>query len=164
MENKINRKALVAGVAAIASLLGTLSNIFTSRKRGHKGWFYQTKAKEMAGNMMKGQINRYYMLGGVAGSLIGITAALLLARKSGRALVKDISHSFQTKLSQASPFTRSRKKSSKRRKAPSVIQHRAAASSIQKRPSKSKRSKTSRSRKSKHSFLKELEKFRSGRE
>ena len=101
--NKNQRNNFLIGAAALAGLIGTLTTIFMP-KRVNKGWM--EKAQDVA-NQMKGnlpawayhqnqeRLNKNLMIGSVAGGLIGITTALLLAPKSGSELIRDITNTLQ---------------------------------------------------------------------
>ncbi len=76
-------------ISALASLFKLIS---TSRsKKVSKGLIEQ--AKKAANQMTirrKGIMNKNIILGGVAGGLVGVATALLLAPKSGSQLIKDV--------------------------------------------------------------------------
>lgn len=114
-DEKYNQNLMV-GAAVLAGILGTLSALNRSN-RTVKGWTEQ--AKGVANQVLeKGEaVNKNMLLGGVAGGLIGATAALLLAPKAGSELMKDLAHPFSHEEHARSTSRRSAsRKSTSRRK------------------------------------------------
>ncbi len=96
-----NRRDVFLTGAVMAGLLGAVATLLIPR-RGRKDWSQQTKditdriLKEMRicrPNQEMG--NKNFFLGGIIGSLVGVTTALLLAPKPGSQLMKELSRSFQ---------------------------------------------------------------------
>lgn len=74
---------------ALTSLFTLIS--MSRPKKVSKGWIEQ--AKKVANQMTirrKGMMNKNIILGGVAGGLVGVATALLLAPKPGSQLIKDV--------------------------------------------------------------------------
>lgn len=84
------------GAALAAGLVGTLTSLLAPR-RINKGWASHAKAasERMLENREKS--NKNWMLGSIAGGLVGVTTALLFAPKSGKNLMKDLAEPFQHK-------------------------------------------------------------------
>jgi gas vesicle protein len=87
--------------AALAGVLGTLTSILMPKNTRRRGWVNQ--AKDAANNMVDGvrqwspeveTSTRDLLLGGVAGGVVGVATALLLAPKSGKELIKDMAEPF----------------------------------------------------------------------
>jgi gas vesicle protein len=140
------RKALLIGAAALAGLIGTLSTIFMPKRSNQKRWM--DKARNIGGQMnLHGfyphadTINKNLMLGGLAGGIVGITTALLLAPKSGTELMKDIVDTLQGNHEgggkQAQKMTRDSRSSASKGKAASTKK------AVTQSNSSKKRSKTS---------------------
>lgn len=91
MSDESNNHNLIVGAAVVAGILGTLSALLKSNKTVQ---CWTDQAKDAACQLMdRGEaVNKTLLLGGVAGGLIGATAALLLAPKAGSELVQDIAH------------------------------------------------------------------------
>ncbi len=90
--NKYSSNFLI-GAAVAAGVLSALSTLLRPRKnRG--GWSEQ--AKDLAQQMINRHdlLNKNFVLGGMAGGIVGVTTALLLAPKAGSELIKDIYHPF----------------------------------------------------------------------
>lgn len=90
MSGDSTNQNVMIGTAVMAGILGILSGLIRSNKKV-KNW------KEQARGMVRGHdqkeiINKNLIVGGIAGGIIGATAALLLAPKSGSELIKDITH------------------------------------------------------------------------
>lgn len=98
--NPRNRSTLLIGAAVAAGVVGTLTTLLWPR---HRGWASQVKG--IANQVARGlrplkrneneTLSKNFMIGGVAGGMIGATAALLLTPKSGKNLIKDLSDPFQ---------------------------------------------------------------------
>jgi hypothetical protein len=82
------KENLFVGATTLMGILGTLSTML--RLNRFPKW--RDQAKEAANiNLEKGEkVNKNFMLGGIAGGLIGAATALLLAPKAGYDLVKDL--------------------------------------------------------------------------
>jgi gas vesicle protein len=91
MSDESNNHNLMIGAAVVAGILGTLSALLKTN-RTVQGW--TEHAKDAANDLMdRGDaVNKNLLIGGVAGGLIGATAALLLAPKAGSELIQDIAH------------------------------------------------------------------------
>lgn len=133
MANQNVKNNLLLGAAVAVGLLGTLTSILLPKRGNRAVWTEQ--AREVASNVIgnwghvrsiKKETNKNLVLGGIAGSIIGITTALLLAPKSGSDLIKDLSKSFQTEVKRA---TATNHQKSHSKKTPIHIKQRAAASS-----------------------------------
>lgn len=138
MANKNNTNTIIAGAAALAGLLGTLTAYLIPRRE--KGWADQAKeiAQELINSRREKIVNRHHVLGGLAGGLMGVATALLLAPKSGSELREDITRSWPAMMYKQQYATghATPKAASKRRRGQAIIRHRAAAKAIQRRPSK----------------------------
>jgi gas vesicle protein len=85
---------LLLGTTLAVGLMGTISSFLRAKKKS-KTW--KDNARKIALQLMKKNvINKNMVLGSFAGGLVGVTAALLLAPKSGADLLKDISHPFSS--------------------------------------------------------------------
>jgi gas vesicle protein len=130
MMNRNNKNAFLVGAAVAVGVLGTLTTLLLP-KRARKGWGEQ--AREAANNATDWKAHKRF-IGGIAGSLVGVTTALLLAPKSGNDLLEDISKTFQQK---GKPS-----RSAKHKRLPAVIKHQAAANQTQQKSSKGSRTKS----------------------
>lgn len=130
-----------AAAAAAAGLLGTLAAVIIPRRQ--RGWADQ--AREIADDLInyrkEKSFNRNHVIGGLAGSLVGITTALLFAPKSGNELLKDLTRSIPAIPGIQRTSIRVSAKSTKRRRPHAVLRHQAAAKQIQKRSSRRSKSK-----------------------
>ncbi len=84
---------LMAGAAVIAGIIGAIAALF-KRKETHG---LREHAKEAAHLIFEHSdcVNKKMLLGGIAGGIIGATAALFLAPKAGSELLKDITQSLK---------------------------------------------------------------------
>jgi len=132
MTNRNNRNTFLVGAAVAAGLIGTLSSLLIPKKV-KKGWVEQ--AKDIANHVTEDWNARPHtkeknlFLGGLAGSLVGVTTALLLAPKAGFDLIKDLSRSFQKAADHAVKSTSKTVKNAKKVARTAVTKQRAAASS-----------------------------------
>lgn len=94
MSDESNNHNLMIGAAVVAGILGTLSALLKTNK-AVQCWTDQ--AKDAACQLMdkSDAVNKNLLIGGVAGGLIGATAALLLAPKAGSELINDIAHTLK---------------------------------------------------------------------
>lgn len=92
MSQKSQNK-LIIGAAVAAGMLSTLASILAPKH--HKNLSEQ--AHDLASNLYekKDVVNTNLLIGTVAGGVIGVTAALLLAPKAGSELIEDLYHPFQ---------------------------------------------------------------------
>ncbi len=92
----IKRQNFFIGAAVAAGLVGTLTSLLAPR-RANQGWASQTRTA--AGKIFENRerSNKNWMLGSIAGGLVGMTTALLFAPKSGKNLIKDLAEPFQKK-------------------------------------------------------------------
>jgi gas vesicle protein len=93
MSNHKYNQNLLIGVAVAAGILGTLTSLlgFKKNKKRRSGY-----PKNFVKHILENGegLNKKFVLGSVAGGLVGATAALLLAPKSGTDLIHDLSHPF----------------------------------------------------------------------
>lgn len=149
MSDESNNHNLIVGAAVVAGILGTLSTLLKSNKTV-KCWTDQ--AKDAACQLMdKGEVNKNLLIGGVAGGLIGATAALLLAPKAGCELLQDIAHTLTHPGELIHPTSRksSSRKSSRSKNVSSKAHKKEESKSGEKnksRKSSSKKKATSRRR------------------
>jgi len=105
MKNEKYRPHIIAGAAVgaaaiIAGILGTIAAIARPRSRSNRkihGW--REHARKVAIDLFrkKDAVNKGKIFGGIAGSLIGVATAILLAPKAGSDLMRDLAHLFTHK-------------------------------------------------------------------
>lgn len=132
-----NQNALLVGSAVAAGILGAIGAFFWPKPKP-KSWTSQAKsfahdARAWGADKAEG-ISSKFVIGSLAGSIIGATAALLLAPKAGHELIEDITGHFSQS---SSP----RKKTVKAKKLAEEAKHLVTA-----HPKKGKRSKKSHSK------------------
>ena len=89
MSSRNKKSGYLIGAAALAGVLGTLTSLLIPKK--NKKWTQQAKETAQAAiDHWHPQDHASWILGGAAGSLIGVTTALLLAPKSGSELRQDL--------------------------------------------------------------------------
>lgn len=134
MSHDLNDRSLIVGAAVVVGILGTLSALLRTNKTV-QGW--KEQARDSANQLMnKGDaVNKNLLIGGVAGGLIGATAALLLAPKSGSELMQDIAHTLKHPGELVHPTSR---KSSSSRSSSRKVSRRKSASSKASRKGESK--------------------------
>jgi gas vesicle protein len=107
MSNKLNHNIILGAASMAAGIIKTLTSAFMPRQ---KSWPEKAKdaASQFASNASN-RINRKILLGTVAGGIIGVTTALLLAPKSGAALINGFYKPTKVAHSKKSVATASRK-------------------------------------------------------
>lgn len=106
----MNKKETIYMGAAVAAGLvgiGTLTSIYSFRKP-KDGWLNQAKTANVNIAGKKEKPIKKWMLGSIAGGILGIATALLFAPKSGNKLVKDLFEPSRQK--RASPAAKSKAK------------------------------------------------------
>lgn len=99
-------KIIMSSVAAFAvGLAGAITTYLTSQKKSKT---LSSQAKKVAQDMMEGikgwnwthgeRLNKNLFIGSIAGSVLGATAAVLLAPKSGKELIGNFIKLFQSHL------------------------------------------------------------------
>jgi gas vesicle protein len=93
MSNHKYNQNLLIGVAVAAGILGTLTSVLGFKKNNKRR---SRHPKNFVKHILENGegLNKKFVLGSVAGGLVGATAALLLAPKSGTDLIHDLSHPF----------------------------------------------------------------------
>jgi len=88
-----SQKKFLIGAAVAAGILSTLASLLNSKDR--RDWTDQ--ASDLADQYLdrKEGINKNLLIGTVAGGVVGVTAALLLAPKAGSELIHDLYQPFQ---------------------------------------------------------------------
>ena len=87
--------SLLLGVAAVAGLAGGLAALLRSSRR-EPLWKERCKGISHAMLHSTDHLNTNLLLGGLAGGLVAVTAALLLAPKPGSELIQDLTDAFSS--------------------------------------------------------------------
>jgi gas vesicle protein len=93
MSNQKYHPFFWGATALAAGLLGTFKSLLGTKKP--ETW--TDSAKELAQHMLnesRSRLNAHMVLGGLAGGLVAVTTALLLAPKPGKELIEDMMHPF----------------------------------------------------------------------
>ncbi|MBA3722364.1 MAG: YtxH domain-containing protein [Parachlamydiaceae bacterium] len=98
---KKNHNTIFAGVAIAAGIAGIIATIFLSKPKKistHWASTAQDAASKMMASLRKSQMenfNKKFLIGSIAGGLVGAVTALLFTPKAGKDLINDITQSLQ---------------------------------------------------------------------